>query len=551
MNRLAASPLLFAGLFASAPLLAAPQAVDSRISAVTVYADRAVVTRTARLQLPKGQHEIALEQLPFQLDDASLRASLGASAAATLLDVSSAAQRVERPDDNRVQQLDQQLREIDRQLREIHDRGSVLEAQKKFLADIQSGSTQPGKDRPMPGIDELKSLLQLTEGNLERLLAEQRQLDDRAAELEQRKQQLQEQRGTLNGDGKRFKRAVLRVALEQPAQVEVKLDYTLRDASWQPTYDARLRDGAKTIELTYQGLVRQSSGEDWTDVDLTLSTARPALGGNVPRLNPWIVDIDAPNAYYGAEMAMQDAPAPMPQAAPIARTSAKMAMPASAPKLAEARLATAEVSFGAASASFHIPVPATLNSDGSAQKVTIARLEMPAKLRYLAAPALRETAYLEAETRNDSDYPLLPGTLNTFLGNSFVASGHLRGVMPGESFELALGADEGIGIERKLVKRYTDSSGLIGNRTRVNYEFRIDVRNNHKNAERVQFEDQLPVSRNEQIQVTLLEPKAQEIKREDDGKLKWDWTLQPGEKRSATLKFSVEYPKDLAVSGLD
>lgn len=83
-------------------------------------------------------------------------------------------------------------------------------------------------------------------------------------------------------------------------------------------------------------------------------------------------------------------------------------------------------------------MPATLNSDGSAQKVTIARLEMPAKLRYLAAPALRETAYLEAETRNDSDYPLLPGTLNTFLGNSFVASGHLRGVMPGESFELAL-----------------------------------------------------------------------------------------------------------------
>ena len=68
------------------------------------------------------------------------------------------------------------------------------------------------------------------------------------------------------------------------------------------------------------------------------------------------------------------------------------------------------------------------------------------------------------------------------------------------------------------------------------------MRNNHKNAERVQFEDQLPVSRNEQIQVTLLEPKAQEIKREDDGKLKWDWTLQPGEKRSAALKFSVEYP---------
>ncbi|MGV8604544.1 mucoidy inhibitor MuiA family protein, partial [Pseudomonas aeruginosa] len=152
------------------------------------------------------------------------------------------------------------------------------------------------------------------------------------------------------------------------------------------------------------------------------------------------------------------------------------------------------------------------------------------------APALRETAYLDAETLNDSDYPLLPGTLHTFLGNSFVASGHLRGVMPGESFELSLGADEGIGIERKLVKRYTDSSGLIVNRKRVTYEFRIDVRNNHLHAERVQFEDQLPVSRNEQIQVTLLEPQEQEVKREDVSKLRCEWTLPPGEKRSASLK---------------
>ncbi|MGA4815129.1 DUF4140 domain-containing protein [Pseudomonas aeruginosa] len=119
-----------------------------------------MVTRTARMQLPKGQHEIALEQLPFQLDDTSLRASLGASAAATL-STSAAPRNGSNARTTIVQQLDQQLREIDRQLREIHDRGSVLEAQKKFLADIQSGSTQPGKDRPMPGIDELKSLLQL------------------------------------------------------------------------------------------------------------------------------------------------------------------------------------------------------------------------------------------------------------------------------------------------------------------------------------------------------------------------------------------------------
>ncbi|MGA4815128.1 mucoidy inhibitor MuiA family protein [Pseudomonas aeruginosa] len=129
-------------------------------------------------------------------------------------------------------------------------------------------------------------------------------------------------------------------------------------------YDARLRDGAKTIELTYQGLVRQSSGEDWTDVDLTLSTARPALGGNVPRLNPWIVDIDAPNAYYGTEMAMQDVPAPMPQAAPIARPRRRW--PCRPRRRSWPRRGSPPRRSAAAppAPSFHIPVPATLNSDG-------------------------------------------------------------------------------------------------------------------------------------------------------------------------------------------
>ena len=85
--------------------------------------------------------------------------------------------------------------------------------------------------------------------------------------------------------------------------------------------------------------------------------------------------------------------------------------------------------------------------------------------------------------------------------------------MPGE-IRTALGADEGIGIERKLVKRYTDSSGLIGNRTRVNYEFRIDVRNNHKNAERVYGSRTSCRSRaTSRSRSPCWNPKAQEVKR--------------------------------------
>ncbi|MDF5813791.1 mucoidy inhibitor MuiA family protein [Pseudomonas aeruginosa] len=175
-------------------------------------------------------------------------------------------------------------------------------------------------------------------------------------------------------------------------------------------------------------------------------------------------------------------------------------------------LATAEVSSGAASASFHIPVPATLNSDGSAQKVTIARLEMPAKLRYLAAPALRENRLPGGGNPQRQRLPAAP------RHPEYLSRQQLRRQRPSARGDARRELRTGTGRRRghrhrtQAGQRYTDSSGLIGNRTRVNYEFRIDVRNNHKNAERVQFEDQLPVSRNEQIQVTLLEPKAQEVK---------------------------------------
>ncbi|WP_447751305.1 mucoidy inhibitor MuiA family protein [Pseudomonas nicosulfuronedens] len=540
-------PLTLASLFASPLLYAAPQVVDSRISAVTVYTDRAIVTRTAQLQLPAGQHEIALEQLPYRIDDSSLQASIAASANATLLDVSSAVQVAERSSDNRLQQLDEQLREIQRQEREITDRGAVLENQKQFLADIQAGSTKPGKDQPIPAIEELKNLLQLSESNLERILSEQRKLDQQAEALEQRKAVLESQRGNLAGDGTNYKRAILRIATQQPTQVQVQLSYTLYDASWRPAYDARLRDGEDKIEMTYQGIVRQTSGEDWTDVDLTLSTAQPNLGSAVPALMPWIVDTAA-NPYSKMASAKLAMPA---AAAPAADEHLELDKVQLTKELAEMPPPAAQISSATASASFHIPSRATLKSDGSSQKVSIAQLKLPATFRYLAAPALREAAYLQADTRNDSDFPLLPGTLNTFLGNTFVASGHLRAVMPGEPFELALGGDEAISIKRKLIKRYTDYTGLTGSRKRVTYEFRIDAQNNHKTEQRLQFKEQLPVSRNEQIQVSLLQPSGSAVTQEEDGKLLWDWNLKPGEKRSTTLAFSIEYPKELAVSGLD
>ncbi|WP_150782534.1 mucoidy inhibitor MuiA family protein [Pseudomonas fluorescens] len=536
-------------MLVNSQLLAATLVAESRINAVTVYTDRAVVTRTAELQLPAGLHEVALEQLPFRIDNNSLQASLGADATATLLDVSSAPQIVLPSDGNRLQQLNSQLQDIQRQEREISDRHDVLDNQKTFLVEIQAGTTTPGKDHPLPGIEDLKSLMQLSETNLERILAEQRKLDHLAEELQQHEDELESQRAHLAGDGTHYKRAVLRIAVEKPARIHLQLSYILNDATWHPAYDARLRDGDDKVEISYQAIVRQSSGEDWSDVDLTLSTAQPNLGSAAPSLSPWIVDT-ANDRFKKMANTKLDMSNPEAELSEESFDLAKEKSKASA-KLAEMPPSSMEMSSAITSVSFHIPSRITLNSDGSSKKVSIAQIQLPATFRYLTTPVLREAAYLQANTSNISAYPLLPGTLNTYLGNTFVASSQLSAVMPGESFELALGSDEAMSIKRTLIKRYTDYTGFTGARKRVTYEFRINAQNNHGTEQLLQINDQLPVSRNEQIKVTLLEPSEQSMSHGDDGELTWNWQLKPGEKRSTTFKFSVEYPKEIAVTGLE
>ncbi len=72
-------------------------------------------------------------------------------------------------------------------------------------------------------------------------------------------------------------------------------------AGWQPSYDVRLAADGKSADLTFRALVRQQTGEDWTGVDLNLSTARPSAGGAPPELYPWRI------SFYR----------PMPMAAPV------------------------------------------------------------------------------------------------------------------------------------------------------------------------------------------------------------------------------------------
>jgi uncharacterized protein (TIGR02231 family) len=216
-----------------------------------------------------------------------------------------------------------------------------------------------------------------------------------------------------------------------------------------------------------------------------------------------------------------------------------------------ATLATATIDQAATSASFKIAVTSSVPSDNSPQKIPVTTAALAANPEYMTTPKLQAAAFLTAKAVNSSEFPLLAGAMNVFLDGTFVATSALRTVMPGEKFDLALGADEGISVKHKRVQRFTEDTGLTNSGKRVTYEYLITLQNNKKTAARVIVADQLPVSRNEKIVVKQLAPEAKELKPAPDGTLKWTLDLKPAEKRELPIKFSIDYANDVQVAGLE
>jgi len=547
---------LFA-LLSLVPLAALAAPVNSTISAVTVYPDRAVVTRSATVDLPGGTTELVFANLPQALNERSLQVSGRGTAQALILDVSAKQTYVDFTPNARVKELEDQLKGLGKQVRGLDDRTNLLNAHQASLDRMEAALfAPPTKDVPRPDLNQFTSSLNYLTEQKAKLATERASLDEQREELSNKINTVQAQLNELRGSGgKAFKTVTVRVSAPQAGSLDVALSYTVPGASWAPSYDARVLSADRAVALGYFGIVRQSTGEDWKDVALTLSTARPGLGGAAPVLSVWNVDVFNPILLQ--RQALDERRREMSAKAMNAPTAVNMqsmtsdAMGAPPPEEKDAEMASATIEAGATSAAFKIAVSSSVPSDNSPQKVPITSARLAANPEYLTVPKRLATAYLTAKVVNSSEFPLLAGAMNVFLDGTFVATSSLRTVMSGEKFDLALGADEGISVKHKRVNKFTEDTGLTNSGKRITYEYLITIQNNKKTPERVIVADQIPLSRNEKIVVKQLSPTPGELKPTDEGSLKWTLDLKPGEKRELTVKFTIDYPNDVNVAGLD
>ena len=529
--------------------------LQTQIVEVTAYPDRARVTRRGSIALEPGLHQLEIAELPLALDAASVRAGGKFKASlpdgnARLLGVDVRKTFYQETPAARVKKLEDQIQALEDTDKTLADKAEALTVQAQFarsVADKAGEQLARGVAFSRTDVGQGSALMNFVAQELARTQDGIREVNVQRRDLAKELDKLRNQLRSLQGSrGRERYTATIEVDVTVAGELTVDLIYVVSNAGWQPLYDVRLNEDV--LGITYLGQVTQRTGEDWNDVALALSTARPALAAVLPELTPWYVTIYQPGvpkpvARAAGLMTMARptlAAAPAPQPAVVA---AEEFVPV------EMEAVTASVESAGASVTFRLPQKASIPADGEPHKVTVAMTQLEPKMDYITVPKLAEFAYRRATVTNSSELMLLPGKAALFVEGDFIGSTPLKLIAPGEEFELYLGIDDRVYVKRELKAREVDKK-LLQDKRKLHYGYEIELRNLRADKIALEVHDQLPVSRHESIKIKLESGDPKPFEQTEMNELTWEMSLEPNAKRFVRFDFSVEYPREITVAGL-
>lgn len=518
------------------------ESAGSRISAAMVYPSGAMITRTITTEFSKGAGKVTFDSLPENLEEASVRAWVGGEEQIRITGIEFKKQILQQTPDESIRQLQLQIRTIGDEIEDLNSQAGVLKSESAFLDSLRvSYAERTSKDLSMNPPDgvHLSGVFDFLAQSLSRVAKENRKIAVQKREAEEKSKLLQEQlqmvQSKVVGE---TNSAEVRFAAEKEGRGDIFLSYVMPNAGWFPIYDARLSADGKTVDLHYNAMVTQQTGEDWTDIALSLSTARARVNANPPTLMSWKIAIQKPQPGVDSDRYNVAGSESGQQTSFLARGTG----------VNSDRYNVAQVEMQQTSALFKIPTAATIPSDGSPHSTSITLLRFPSDTEYLVIPKISSDAFLRSEFRNDSGLPLLPGEISIFLGGNYSGTSTMPNTAPSQNFRLYFGVDDAIRVKRNEITKKDDAGIFKGNQK--DYEYEIKVDNFKTTPQRITVIDQLPVSDNADLKVKLEDINPNPVEHNPDGMVKWILDVNPKETKEIRFKFTVESPKDTTVVGL-
>jgi hypothetical protein len=584
----------------------AADSVAGHVTQVTLYRGQALMTRVVPVEGAAGSLEIVVGGLPEQIVPNSLFAEGGD--AVEIRAVRFRTRAVGQEPREEVRKLDDEILKVQQQIDLTTKRQALLEKRTEYLGKLEAFVAPTAHSDLAKGVLDAEALERITTFSFaqhEKVAEEEVNLAKQLHDQQEQMKLLARQKAEITAGASHTEREAV-LFLQKPAAgaAEVRLNYLVNNCGWSPAYTMRSGGDRKKVRVEYNALIHQLTGEDWTDVALTLSTASPALSAAGPGLAPFHVTLATeaaatakPNAGANAASApgqqaanaygrglskgqvleqlqgLNQRKSEFGQAAnntvafdeqnritwnlnDVAYGLQQLEINGDATTMSVLR-SESQGDANGPSLSYQLRGGVSLASRSDQQMVRIMQTDMDSRFYHVATPVLSPYVFREAELKNSSDEDLLAGPLTVYLDERFVGQGEIPTVARGQTFVVGFGADPQLRARRELADK---QDGVQGGNRETRFDYRIVVENFGGANTPVRVFDRLPHAENgEDIRVILgktsdpvSEDKLYQREERPMGILRWDIEVPAnasGESaRLVEYQYTIEYDRQYVVT---
>lgn len=511
----------------------AQKEVKTELESAKVYLSGAELTQTAKVNLKAGNNEIVFKNIAQQINSQSVR--LQAEDGVKILSIVTRTNYLkDQPEPKRLVQLKDSLETINLKQKELTNKKDILNGEFDIIVSNKSiGGTEKGVS-----VEDLIKLSQFyskrgseIKSDLMKIETDQKKVKETIDKLNR---QISEFNSMMN---KPQQEIVVSVTADKNMNADFTIIYYTFNAGWSAEYDIRVNDISKPIEWVYKANVYQNTGMNWDNIDLVFSNNNPSYGLYIPELQPRYLDF----IKYEAINIGRNRGIAMPEVSAQKMMLNKDEEISNTQTVFTPEQKTTSVEFEAKT-KYSVP------SDGKSYAINILTYDVPAEYEYTCVPAQLKQALLTAKVKDWANYNFLPANANVYFENAYVGQTYINTQQTDEKLSIPVGRDKLVNVKRESLKDYTEGKFLSSNVERT-FKFETTIVNNRKNEIKLTLKDQIPVSKQEDIEVNNVETEGGKTNK-DTGIIEWQLTIKPGETVKKILSYSVKYPGDRQIQGL-